>query len=70
MYSLDTSLPNAGAYQVYVRGLSEGRQEIEPLDRPRSVVTKYKTLRIDFVRDGNVRNVNQKEIELNEPPYE
>ena len=31
---------------------------------------KYKTLRIDFIRRGDERNLNEKEIYLNDPPYE
>ena len=33
-------------------------------------VTKYKTLRIDLIRRGDHRNLNEKEIQLVEPPYE
>ena len=31
---------------------------------------KYKTLRIDFIRRGDERNISEKEIELSDPPYE
>ncbi len=33
-------------------------------------VAKYKTLRIDFIRRGDERNLNEKEIQLADPPYE
>ncbi len=60
--------PKADAYHVYVRGLSDGFQEVTAPDG--KVVPRYKTLRIDFIRRGDERNLNEKEIRLNEPPYE
>ena len=33
-------------------------------------VAKYKTLRIDFIRRGDERNLNEQEIQLADPPYE
>lgn len=61
--------PKADGYKVYVRGLSDGYQEVPAPDGSKSV-TRYKTLRIDFLRRGDERNLNEKEIQLNEPPYE
>lgn len=61
--------PKADALHVYVRGLSDGYQEV-PSPNGSKPVTRYKTLRIDFLRRGDERNLNEKEIQLNEPPYE
>ncbi|MDR3636424.1 MAG: hypothetical protein P4L84_21655 [Isosphaeraceae bacterium] len=61
--------PKADAFHIYVRGLSDGYQELPSPDGSKSV-TRYKTLRIDFLRRGDERNLNEKEIQLNEPPYE
>ena len=33
-------------------------------------IVKYKTLRIDFIRRGDERNISEKEIEFNDPAYE
>jgi hypothetical protein len=61
--------PKADAFHIYVRGLSDGYQEVPTPDGSKSV-TRYKTLRIDFLRRGDERNIHEKEIQLNEPPYE
>lgn len=56
-------------FSIYVRGLSDGYKQI---DDPKGgkPTTKYKTLRIDFIRRGDERNISEKEIELSDPPYE
>jgi hypothetical protein len=60
--------PHADHLTIYVRGLSDGYQEVSgPDGKP---VTKYKTLRIDVIRRGDARNLNEKELELAEPAYE
>ena len=60
--------PHADRLQIYVRGLSDGYQETQGADgKP---VVKYKTLRIDLIRRGDARNLDEKEIQLNDPPYE
>ena len=61
--------PRADRFSIHVRGISDGQQLIPPPDGGKPVVGS-KTLRIDFIRLGNKRNLNQKEIQLNEPPYE
>jgi hypothetical protein len=61
--------PRADAYHVYVRGLSDGFQVVTPPDGAKPQA-KYKTLRIDFIRRGDEYNVHEKEIQLDEPPYE
>jgi hypothetical protein len=53
----------------YVRGLSDGYKDVAPPDGGKPVA-KYKTLRIDLIRRGDDRNLNEKEIEFAEPPYE
>jgi len=61
--------PKADRFSIYVRGLSDGYQEVTPPDGGKPVV-RYKTLRIDFIRRGDEHNLNEQEIQLNEPPYE
>jgi hypothetical protein len=63
--------PKADRFSIYVRGLSDGYQVLQPpsADGGKPVV-RYKTLRIDFIRRGDERNLNEKEIQLNDPPYE
>ncbi|MDG3005243.1 hypothetical protein [Paludisphaera mucosa] len=56
-------------FSIYVRGLSDGYKEVAPPDGGKPIV-KYKTLRLDFIRRGDDRNISEKEIEPNEPPYE
>jgi hypothetical protein len=60
--------PHADRLQIYVRGLSDGYQETQgPDGKP---VVKYKTLRIDLIRRGDARNLDEKEIQLADPAYE
>lgn len=59
----------ADAFKVYVRGLSDGYQLVQPPDGGRAV-ERWKTLRIDFIRRGDERKPNEREIELLDPPYE
>jgi hypothetical protein len=61
--------PKADRFSIYVRGLSDGYQLVTPPDGGKPVV-RYKTLRIDLIRRGDERNLNEKEIQLNDPPYE
>ena len=53
--------PKSDRFSIYVRGLSDGRVECRP-PAAASRSAKYKTLRIDFIRRG--------EIQLADPPYE
>jgi len=61
--------PKADRFSVYVRGLSDGYQEV-PNPSGGKPIIRYKTLRIDFVRRGDERNLNEREIELLDPSYE
>jgi hypothetical protein len=61
--------PKADRYSIYVRGLSDGYKEVPDPNGGQPTV-KYKTLRIDFIRRGDERNISEKEIELADPPYE
>jgi hypothetical protein len=61
--------PKADRFSVFVRGLSDGYQLVTPPGGGKPEV-RYKTLRIDFIRRGDERNLNEMEIQLNEPPYE
>jgi hypothetical protein len=60
--------PHADKFSVYVRGLSDGNQQVSGPDG--KMITKYKTLRIDFIRRGDQFDLNQREIQLLDPPYE
>lgn len=55
-------------FSIFVRGLSDGYKEVPGQTGPKAV--KYKTLRIDFIRRGDEHHLNEKEIYLNDPPYE
>jgi hypothetical protein len=61
--------PKADRLNIYVRGLSDGLQVINPPGGAKPV-TRYKTLRIDFIRRGDERNLTEREIQFLEPPYE
>jgi hypothetical protein len=61
--------PKADRFSVFVRGLSDGYQLVSAPDRGKPQV-RYKTLRIDFIRRGDERNLSEKEIQLSDPPYE
>jgi len=61
--------PNADGFKVYVRGLSDGQTAVPTPDDGKPSV-RYKTLRIDFIRRGDERNLNENEIQLLDPPYE
>jgi hypothetical protein len=56
-------------FSLYVRGLSDGYKQVTDPGNGKPTV-KYKTLRIDFIRRGDERNISEKEIEFNDPPYE
>ena len=62
--------PRSDRFSIYVRGLSDGYKEIPDPDGKKPPVVKYKSLRIDFIRRGDHFNLNEKEIYLNDPPYE
>jgi hypothetical protein len=63
--------PKSDRFSIYVRGLSDGYKEFPaPPSGGGKPTVKYKTLRIDFIRRGDERNLNEKEIYLNDPPYE
>jgi hypothetical protein len=61
--------PHADRFSIYVRGLSDGYKEV-PAPSGGKPTVKYKTLRIDFIRRGDERNLSEKEIQLADPPYE
>ncbi len=64
----DNVNPNADKFSVYVRGLSDGYKKVDGADgKP---VTKYKTLRIDFIRRGDQFQLKEKEIQLLDPAFE
>jgi hypothetical protein len=61
--------PKADRFRIYVRGLSDGYQLIQPTDGSKPVV-RYKTLQIEFIRRGDERDLNEREIQLSDPAYE
>jgi len=63
--------PHADGFKVYVRGLSDGYQVIPSAsgDKNKPVI-RHKTLRLDFIRRGDERNLSEREIQLADPPYE
>ncbi len=61
--------PKSDRFSIYVRGLSDGYKELPAASGGKPTI-KYKTLRIDFIRRGDEHNLNEKEIYLNDPPYE
>ncbi len=61
--------PKSDRFSIYVRGLSDGYKEV-PDPAGGKPIVKYKTLRIDFIRRGDERNISEKEIEFNDPIYE
>jgi hypothetical protein len=61
--------PKSDRFSIYVRGLSDGYKEF-PNPSGGKPNVKYKTLRLDFIRRGDQHNLNEKEIELGDPPYE
>jgi hypothetical protein len=61
--------PKADRFSIYVRGLSDGYKLVTKTPG-KPPVPQYKTLRIDFIRRGDEHHLNEKEIYLNDPPYE
>jgi hypothetical protein len=61
--------PKSDRFSIYVRGLSDGYKET-PNPSGGKPTVRYKTLRIDFIRRGDHLNLNEKEIQLSDPPYE
>lgn len=61
--------PHADAFKVYVQGLTNGYHEVTPPGSGEPQV-RHKTLRIDFFRPGDERDLNEREIRLADPPYE
>jgi hypothetical protein len=61
--------PKADGFSIYVRGLSDGYQLVQPPGGGEPV-RRDKTLRIDFARPGDERHLNEREIHLMDPPYE
>jgi len=61
--------PKADRFSIFIRGLSDGYQEVPSPDKGKPII-RYKTLRIDFIRRGDERNYNEREIQLLDPPYD
>lgn len=65
--------PKADKFSIYVTGLSNGykTEAAKPADGGQAAPasTKHKTVRIDFLRRGDEYNINEKEIQLADPPF-
>jgi len=61
--------PRSDRFSIYVRGLSDGFVEV-PSESGGKPTARYKTLKIDFIRRGDEHNLNEKEIQLADPPYQ
>jgi len=66
---VDKDLARADAFKIYVRGLSDSLQTVQPPGGG-APQTRYKTLRVDFVRYGDEHDLKESEIHLLDPPYE
>lgn len=62
--------PKADRFNIFVRGLSDGYQLLPAAAEGTKPTVRHKTLRIDFIRRGDDRNLSEREIQLLEPPYE
>ena len=69
VWELNPTIAKADAFQIFVRGLSDGYREVTPGEGQEPVV-EYKTLRIDFSRPGDPLHYQEREIRLLDPPYE
>lgn len=65
----DTLDFKADSFKIYVRGLSDGSQTVNPPDGAKPF-TRFKALRLDFVRPGDDRRPNEREIRIGDPPSE
>ena len=65
--------PAADKFSVYVRGLSDGYQAsptAEAAAKTAKPASKFKTLRVDFIRRGDHIDLKEREIQLLDPAYE
>jgi hypothetical protein len=65
----DTVDLKADAFKIFVRGLSDGNQVVQPPEGAKPF-RRDKAVRIDFTRPGDERNPNEREIRLMDPPYD
>ncbi|WP_435011213.1 hypothetical protein P12x_002514 [Tundrisphaera lichenicola] len=61
--------PKADKLSVFVRGLSDGYREEPAADGGKPLV-RYKSLQIDFIRRGDEHDLKERELILDEPPFE
>jgi hypothetical protein len=59
----------ADAFSVFVRGLTDASQVVEPPGGGEPI-TRYKAVRIDFARPGDELSPHSREIQLKDPAYE
>jgi hypothetical protein len=59
----------ADAFKIFVRGLSDGYQEVQPPQGGKPF-TRFKALSLDFKRPGDERAPHPSEIQVGDPPFE
>ena len=62
--------PHADKLTVFVRGLSDGYRMDPGATEAEKPVTRYKALKIDFLRRGDEHDLHEREITLSDPPYD
>ncbi len=62
--------PHADKLTVYVRGLSDGYRTDPGASEADKPVTRYKALKIDFIRRGDEHALNEREIIPADPAYD
>jgi hypothetical protein len=69
MWEVDDAIAKADRLSIYVRGLSNGYTKVTTPQGDSSQV-RYKTVRLDFDRPGDERQLNSREFRLLDPPFE
>lgn len=62
--------PHADKLTVFVSGLSDGYKTDPGVNEADKSVTRYKALKIDFIRRGDEHGAHEREITPAEPPYD
>jgi len=63
--------PAADKFSVFIRGLSDGYQLVPAAEGSNAKpISKFKTLRVDFIRRGDQFDLKEREIQLLDPAFE
>ena len=62
--------PHADKLTVYVKGLSDGYRMDPGASEAEKPVTRYKALKIDYIRRGDEHRLHEREITIADPPYD